>query len=155
MPIATKCPPDPGIDTGKLIDTLSNRQTQYYTLWGFYTVVQFAVAGFGSTEPLKPLTVAAILCGVWAFNLGHLAFIVACVSQLNRLTHALDAALDGDEVNRGRLTKEAFRDMHVADLFWKLPATARARRGYVSNSLVHLFIDVAASLALYFRMPGH
>jgi len=136
------------IDTGKLVDTIANRQNQYYTLWGFYTVVQFSIAGFGSTEQLTLGTAVAVLLGAWAFNFGHLGFVLTCVAQLNRLTAALDAVLKED-TKSGDLLKSAFTYTEVSTWFWKKRYVGE---GYFWNCFVHVFIDVCASLALLARV---
>ncbi|HKA72822.1 MAG TPA: hypothetical protein VKE26_13505 [Xanthobacteraceae bacterium] len=40
------------IEPSKILDLTISKQTQYYTLWGVYTVVQFATANYGSGAPL-------------------------------------------------------------------------------------------------------
>jgi len=83
------------IEPPKIIDLIISKQTQYYTLWAVYTAVQFAAGGFGYGTKSLPLGVGlAVLAGVWAFNLGHLGFVLQCVTELNRLTIVLNAALD-------------------------------------------------------------
>jgi hypothetical protein len=136
------------INAGKLVDTIANRQTQYYTLWGFYTVVQFSVACFGSTEQLTLGTAVAGLIGAWAFNIGHLGFVLTCVAQLNRLTDALDAVLKEDKES-GKLLKNAFTYTAFSTWFWK---KGDVGKGYLWNFVVHLLIDVCASLALLARV---
>jgi hypothetical protein len=143
----------PLIDAGKILDTILNRQNQYYTLWGFYTVVQFSAAGFGAPQTLSFEVGFFILVGVWAFNLGHLAFVWACVAQLNRLRSALDAAIKSDPDQR-QLLAEAVARMSTADFFWQYWDEKNTRQGFLINSFVHLLIDCCASGALIFRMSS-
>jgi len=82
------------IEPSKIIDLIVSKQTQYYTLWGVYTAVQFAAGSYGYGHRL-PLGVAlAVFFGVWAFNFGHLGFVLRCVAQLNKLTIVLNAAIE-------------------------------------------------------------
>ena len=139
------------LDVGKLIDTVANRQTQYYTLWGFYTVVEFSAGGFGSPDKLTFETAIAVLCGVWVFNVGHLAFVLACVAQLNLLARALAAALNGD-VNRERLAIDAFLQNSTGLYIWAYWGDKAIRKSFITNSLVHVSIDICASVALMLRV---
>jgi uncharacterized Zn-finger protein len=82
------------IEPSKVIDLIVSKQTQYYTLWGVYTAVQFSAGSYGYGHPLRPGVGLAVLFGVWAFNLGHLGFVLQCVAQLKKLSVVLNAALD-------------------------------------------------------------
>jgi hypothetical protein len=64
------------IESPKILDLIVSKQTQYYTLWGVYTAVQFAAGSFQSGGKLSLGVGLAVLCGVWAFNLGHLGFVL-------------------------------------------------------------------------------
>jgi hypothetical protein len=69
------------IELPKIIDLIVSKQTQYYTLWGVYTAVQFAAGSYGYSHPV-PLGVGlAVFFGVWAFNFGHLSFLLRCADQ--------------------------------------------------------------------------
>ena len=58
------------VGTSKLLDLLIGKQTQFYTLWGVYTAVQFTAGGLGSKDTLSPGVAYAVIAGVWAFNFG-------------------------------------------------------------------------------------
>jgi hypothetical protein len=155
------------IEPPKIIDLIISKQTQYYTLWAVYTAVQFAAGGFGYGTKSLPLGVGlAVLAGVWAFNLGHLGFVLQCVTELNRLTIVLNAALDENmEAYRSAL-QGAFRDMAEGTFFWRvLKQGKQLKRGEVAilenqlrsygmNIFVHFWIDMCASLALLIRVDN-
>jgi hypothetical protein len=138
------------IDVPKVIDIFISRQTQYYTLWGVYTVVQFTAGSFGYSRPLVgPWLALAVLIGVWIFNFGHLGFVLTCVDQLDKLSYGLNAAFRGDKNKYESSTLSAFKDMQVAILPWKLWTRSRS---FLMNSAVHLSIDICASIALLIRV---
>jgi hypothetical protein len=142
------------IDPPKIIDLIISKQTQYYTLWGVYTAVQFAAGSFGYSSPL-PLGVGlAVLFGVWAFNLGHLGFVLQCVDQLNKLSVVMNAALKGDNNKYQSSLLDAFKGMQEGILFWKLFTRGNHLRSYRMNSFVHFFIDSCASVALLIRVDN-
>jgi hypothetical protein len=93
----------------------------------------------------------AVFSGVWAFNLGHLGFVLQCVDQLNKLNYVMDAVLGGDKNGYESSMLGAFKDMQVAILPWKLWTRSRSFR---MNSVVHLFIDLCASAALLIRVDN-
>lgn len=64
------------VGAAKLLDLLIGKQTQFYTLWGVYTAVQFTAGGFGSKDTLSRGVAYAVIAGVWAFNFGHLGFVL-------------------------------------------------------------------------------
>lgn len=137
------------IDPPKVIDLIISKQTQYYTLWGVYTAVQFAAASFGYSSPL-PLGVGlAVFFGVWAFNFGHLGFVLRCADQLDKLRVVMNAAMKGDKNTYQSSLLDAFEDMREGEspksLFCKL---------FNMNTRVHLFIDTCASVALLIRVDS-
>jgi hypothetical protein len=120
-------------------------------LWGVYTAVQFAAAGFGYGHPL-PLGVGlAVFFGVWAFNLGHLGFVLQCMAQLNRLSVVMDAVLRHNKETYQTALHHAFRDIGEGIFFWKL-VRGEHGRSYRMNIFVHFFIDICASAALLSRV---
>ena len=153
--------PDPGpslmskIEPPKILDLIISKQTQYYTLWAFYTAVQFAAASFGlSQRALPPGAVLAVLMGFWAFNIGHLGFVLECLAQLNRLKSALSAVLHEDPEKYEREVRLILGSLGVARVFWRLKSEAGSRKGYIQNIAVHFFIDACASVALLTRIDS-
>ena len=144
------------IESPKILDLIVSKQTQFYTLWGVYTVVQFAAGGFQSGGKPSLGVGLAVLCGVWAFNLGHLGFVLRCVDQLHRLGVVLNTALDGNEVAYEKSLSRAFRDMSGGgEFFWRYYKRGlRPRGSYIVNSFVHFFIDTCASVALVIRIDN-
>jgi hypothetical protein len=140
------------IEPPKVLDLIISKQTQYYTLWGVYTAVQFAAASFGLSQHALPLgVVLAVLLGFWAFNIGHLGFVLECLAQLNRLKSALNAVLHENRQEYEKEIRLAFSSMGVARVFWRLTSEAGNRRSYIQNIAVHFFIDTCASVALLSR----
>lgn len=140
------------IDPPKVLDLIINKQTQYYTLWGVYTVVQLTAGSFGdSSKPLSPWVGLAVLFGVWTFNFGHLGFVLTSVDQLNKLSVVMNAALGGDK-KEYQCSLRAFKNMQDGILPWKLWLQSSDMRSYRMNSGVHLFIDTMATLAMLFRV---
>jgi hypothetical protein len=140
------------IEAAKIIDAIGVKQTQYYSLWAVYLVGQFAVGGYSSNQALSLGVGLTVLAGVWAFNLGHLSFVVQCTDQLNRLTAALNAALDGDPNKYKTALQNAFRNMEESCISWKFGRDESYPRSYIRNAFVHLFIDTCASIALLMRV---
>ena len=139
------------VGTSKLLDLLIAKQAQFYTLWGVYTAVQFTAGGFGTRDTLSKGVVYAVILGVWAFNLGHLGFVLSCVQQISKLRVALDHSLAGDTLKFKDTARDALADMNEAAYFWTFYANKRDRSKYIMNTLVHLFIDCCASIALLSR----
>jgi hypothetical protein len=48
--------------------------------------------------------------------------------------------------------RDAFKDMREGGLFWHFLKRAEEGRSYITNTLVHLGIDVCASIALLIRV---
>ena len=144
------------IEPSKILDLIVSKQTQYYTLWGVYTAVQFAAGGFQSGGRLSLGIGLAVLCGVWAFNFGHLGFVLRCVDQLHRLGAVLNTVSDGNEVSYKNSLSDAFRDMSEGGvfLFWRYYKRGPHRGSYIRNSFVHVFIDTCASVVLLFRIDN-
>lgn len=147
------------IEPSKVVDLIASKQTQYYALWAVYTAVQFAAASFGLSQHALPWGVGlAVLAGFWMFNIGHLGFVVECLIQIDNFRAALDAA---DEAPSAESTKRyqaavqyALRNTQEARLFWRRPPPTTRRKVYIGNILVHLFIDVCASIALFVRLSS-
>jgi hypothetical protein len=144
------------IDSPKILDLIVGKQTQLYTLWGVYTVVQFAAGGFQSDRRLSLGVGLAVLCGVWAFNLGHLGFVLRCIDQLHKLGEVLKTALHGDKEAYEKSLSDAFPDMSEGgEFFWRYYKRGRRPRGsYIINSVTHGFIDICASVALLIRIDN-
>jgi hypothetical protein len=140
------------IEPPKIIDIIISKQNQYYTLWGGYTAVQFAAGSFALNLNPVPLKVGiAVLFGVWAFNIGHLGFVLQCVAHLNKLSVVLNAAVDGEEAIYKAGLRRAFESMQEGSYFWRFDRK-EGPRSYGMNIFVHLFIDVCASIALLARV---
>jgi hypothetical protein len=139
------------VGTSKLLDLLIGKQTKFYTLWGVYTAVQFTAGGFGTRETLSAGVVYAVILGVWAFNLGHLGFVLSCVRQINEMKAALDLILAVDAEKFWQTARNALAHMNEGQYIWKYYADKKRRATYITNTVVHLFIDICASIALLFR----
>lgn len=143
------------IEPSKIVDLIISKQMQYYTLWGVYTAVQFAAGGFGfSVKPLPLAVGLAVLLGVWAFNLGHLGFVLRCVDQLNKLTAVLNAAIEDKKPKYELELKAAFENMLEGSHFWHFLGRSGHPRSYGWNIFVHFWIDVCASAALLVRVDS-
>ena len=138
------------VGTSKLLDLLMRKQTHFYTLWGVYTAVQFTAGGFGTKDTLSAGVVYAVILGVWAFNLGHLGFVLSCVQQISKLRFALNHRLAGTEKFK-EAARDALADMQESDFFWRFYANKRDRSKYILNTLTHVIIDSCASIALLYR----
>ena len=139
------------VGTSKLLDLLVGKQTNFYTLWGVYTAVQFTAGGFGSKDTLSAGVTFAIIAGVWAFNFGHLGFVLSCVRQISLLREALNLKLAGNNAEFLEAARKALGNMSEGDFFWRFFEDKAGRSKYVMNTLVHFFIDICASVALLFR----
>jgi hypothetical protein len=141
------------IEPDKIVDLIMSKQTQYYTLWGIYTVVQFTAASYGDNKTLSVGIALAVFAGVWAFNFGHLGFVLQCVAELNKLGMALRAASRGDgRESYDKAVKDAFQKIGAGDFFWHFLGRSMNGQGYRMNTFVHLFIDTCASIALLIRV---
>jgi len=141
------------IELPKIIDLILNKQTQYYSLWAVYTAVQFAAGSYGFGHTLSLVNGLAVFFGVWAFNLGHLNFLLRCADQLEKLRTVLIAAMD----NKNEIYQTTLRD--VLTNMSEVGLSERAKQGSYSpgyflnrTTYVHLFIDVCASVALLIRI---
>ena len=142
------------IEVSKILDLTISKQTHYYTLWGGYTAVQFATGTFGLGHPLAPGLGFAVLFAVWAFNFGHLGFVLQCIDQLNKLDDALRAALVDDRQRYEDAIRSAFTDIHEGVFFWKRIGAATGVRSYRWNIFIHFFIDTGASLSIIMRLDN-
>ena len=132
------------------------KETQIQALWAVYTAVQFAAGGFGLSEwheagKMPPEIGFAVFLGVWAFNLGHLSMILKCLAQLDVIKHEIDVALTISDTEKPSIMRiisaeSSFsigRLMKNPDLFGN---------GHGAAVLIHLFIDICASVALLHRV---
>lgn len=143
------------VEPSKVLDLIVGKQTHYYTLWAGYTAVQFAVGSFGySAGPLNQWVALAVLCGVWAFNFGHLGFVLQCMSQLEKMSLVLSAALGGRQHEYDSTLRAALTNFGEGAWFWRFFKQTSDRRNYRMNILVHLWIDLCASAALIVRVKG-
>jgi hypothetical protein len=141
-----------GIELRDILGLISTKQTQYYVLWAGYATVQFTAASFGTADTLKSHAVVyVVLAGVWMFNIGHLGFVIQCVAQLNKLRNALDTAFSNDRACFYKAAKAALTDMGVATFFWSRFDKKPGNAYFLLNIIVHLWIDICASLALLYR----
>jgi hypothetical protein len=140
------------IEPSKILDLVISKQTHYYSLWAVYTAVQFAAASFGFSQRLVPQAVAlAVLAGFWAFNLGHLSFVLACLADLGRLKHALNAVATGNAAAYESAVRTTVSEISEARRLWRALPPTDSRFVYRMNIAVHLFIDLCASIALLAR----
>jgi hypothetical protein len=145
----------PKIEPSKILDLVISKQTHYYSLWAVYTAVQFAAASFGLGQRLVPQAVAfAVLAGFWAFNLGHLSFVLACLGDLARLKRALTAVATGNAAAYESAVRDIIGEISEARRFWREFPPADRRFAYAMNIAVHLFIDLCASIALLARVDN-
>ena len=70
--------------------------------------------------PIALGTGLAVFFGVWAFNFGHLGFVLRCAGQLDKLGDVLDAALDDDNKKYQSALRDTFRDMREVGFLWPL-----------------------------------
>jgi hypothetical protein len=153
-------PPAPSmaskIEPDKIAGLIATKQTQFYTLWVVFAAVQIALAGFGlgQSAVFGPYTVVALMGGFWAFNIGHLAFVLECQVQTDSLRAALRIALaEGmDSKKYDGAIRFALLDVQEARVFWRPPPEPTDREIYFRNILVHLFIDACASAAFLLRV---
>jgi hypothetical protein len=149
------------IEPSKIIDLIVSKQTQYYTLWAVYTAVQFAAGSFALNLSPVPLWVGLfVFFGVWAFNFGHLGFVLQCVSQLEKLSEVLKFVLQNKKEQYISELNVAFEKMEEGAYFWHFLGSGEHLRSYRMNMFVHFFIDTCASAALLFRLdwaslPSH
>jgi len=139
-----------GVGPSKLLDLLVGKQAQFYTLWGVYTAVQFTAGGFGSKD-LSAGVAYAVIAGVWAFNFGHLGFVLSCARQISTLQQALRYRLAGNTAEYTKIARTAIDNMDEAAFFWRFYAIKTDRSKYIVNTLTHFFIDSCASLVLLIR----
>ena len=83
-----------------------------------------------------------------------LGFVLQCVAQLDKLSIALNAALQGKEEDYESAVKCALEGMHEGEMFWKFLKRRRGLRSYRMNCFVHFFIDTCASVALLIRIDN-
>ena len=142
------------IELPKIIDLIVSKQTQYYTLWVVYTAVQFAAGNYGYGHPLSMVNGLTVLFGVWAFNLGHLNFLLRCADQLEKLRAVLIAALDNNNEKYQNALRVSLRDMSEVGLLLQPCRQGYDPKTYFMNmtTFVHLFIDTCASVALLIRV---
>lgn len=137
------------IDLGKILDLIGTKQTQYYALWAVYTAVQFSAGSYGMGREISYSLALVVLAGVWAFNLGHLSFVLHCVRQLYRLEHLLKIVITpGKPLYQEELRRFIDSVGETIFLWRQRPEYAKS---YFWNIFVHLFIDICASLALLLR----
>jgi hypothetical protein len=90
--------------------------------------------------------------GVWAFNFGHLGFVLECQAQLNRMKKTLNLAVSGTSPEYQCSLKKLFEGLDEGKYFWRYYKDDDHLRSYVMNSFVHFLIDTCASLALLSRV---
>jgi hypothetical protein len=141
------------IETSKIVDLIMTKQTHFYSLWAVYTVVQFTAGSYGMGQPTISLaTATAVLAGVWAFNFGHLGFVLQCIVQLGTLREVLAAAGTNDKAAYEKELKQAINQMEEGGIFLGYYFRKGPKWSYFMNSFVHFFIDICASMALLLRV---
>ena len=140
------------IDAPKIVDLIMTKQTQLYGLWAVYTAVEFTAGSFGMGKPV-PLGVAiAVWFGVWAFNFGHLGFVLQCLTELKVMRAALKAAVTNDKGAYQETLISAVNQIDEGCFFLFYYFKDDARKTYGMASFVHFFIDACASVALLIRV---
>jgi hypothetical protein len=144
----------PMIKPEKILDLIGTKQTQFYSLWAVYTAVQFAAGSYGGGGAGKPplYAVLAILVGFWLFNIGHLGFILQCVAQLGAFRAALEQIALNDKVQYRQKLNAALYEMHEGRWFWNAYRHSMGRFNYHMQWVVHISIDICATLALLLRV---
>jgi hypothetical protein len=142
------------VDVSTVVTLIQTKQTEYFALWAVYTAVEFAAGSYGYGYSVPLVVGLAVLLGVWAFNLGHLCFVLGCVAQLNRLKIVLDAAVHENKQEFFSSLKVVLGKMQEDSLVSRLSDPGHPKRGYLMNSFVHLFIDSCASAALLARVDN-
>jgi len=136
----------------KVVDLVGTKKAQYYTLWGVYAAVEWAASGYGSGRPLTLGVGLTVLTAVWLFNFGHLSFVLECIGEANKLSTALEAALNKDKVRYEESLYSALKETHQTGIFWTHFNKENRLKSHVTNTLVHLNIDTCASIALLVRI---
>ena len=124
------------IKLSEVLTAISTKQTQYYVLWAGYATVQFTAASFGTKDTFSHQLIYAVLGGVWMFNIGHLSFVLQCVTQINKLRNALVAALSDDKSCFEQALRAVLADTGVGMFFWATFDQKQASTNYFLNVLV-------------------
>ena len=142
------------IETAKIVDLIVAKQTHFYSLWAVYTAVQFTAGSYGMGQSISFTAAIAVLAGVWAFNFGHLGFVLQCITQLTALRDVLKAAATNDKVAYEEALKQAINQMEEGGIFLRYYLRKDQKSSYFMNSFVHFFIDTCASIALLIRVDN-
>jgi hypothetical protein len=142
------------IETSKIVDLIVAKQTHFYSLWAVYTAVQFTAGSYGMGQSISFAAAIAVLAGVWAFNFGHLGFVLQCITQLQALREVLKAAGTNDKVAYEEALKQAINQMEEGGIFLGYYFRKSPKSSYFMNSFVHFFIDTCASIALLIRVDN-
>jgi hypothetical protein len=135
-----------------VVGLLFQKEGQLQALWAVYTAVQLAEGDFGLSEyhdnegmPLK--LGLSVLLGVWAFNFGHMSLILSCIRQNERLEEEIRNNPEIEEREKTGI----LRIYSVEGISWRGPLRRLFSNRIRAAVLVHLFIDVCASVALMSR----
>jgi hypothetical protein len=142
------------IESSKIVDLIVAKQTHFYSLWAVYTAVQFTAGSYSMGQPISLSAAIAVLAGVWAFNFGHLGFVLQCVAQLQTLREVLKAAVTNNRVAYEETLKETINHMEEGGIFLGYYFRKGPKSSYFMNSFVHFFIDTCASIALLIRVDN-
>jgi hypothetical protein len=108
------------IELGKILDLIGTKQTQYYALWAVYTAVQFSAANYGMGHEVSYSLALSVLAGFWAFNFGHLGFVLQCVRQLDRLKLLLKASVTAGKPGYSEAFREFVDNIGETDFFLEM-----------------------------------
>jgi hypothetical protein len=143
------------IESSKIVDLIVAKQTHFYSLWAVYTAVQFTAGSYGMGQTISLAAAIAVLAGVWAFNFGHLGFVLQCITQLKALREVLRAAGTNDKVAYEEALKQAINQMEEGGIFLGYYfRKGPPKSSCFMNSFVHFFIDTCASIALLIRVDN-
>lgn len=142
------------VELPQIIDLIVNKQTQYYSLWAVYTAVQFAAGSYGYGHPLSLGLGIAVFIGVWAFNIGHLSFLLRCADQLDNLKDILLAALENDTKKYLDTLRKTFKKISEVGLPENYKGCYTWTYFMNRTTYVHLLIDTCATAALVLRIDN-
>jgi hypothetical protein len=142
------------IDPSKIIDLIMAKQTHFYSLWAVYTAVELTAGSYGMGQKITLFGAVAVLAGVWAFNFGHLGFVLQCITQLKALRAALKVSFTNDKDAYRDALKRTIDQMEEGGFFLSYYFRKGPKETFFMNSFVHFFIDTCASLALIVRVDN-
>jgi len=94
----------------------------------------------------------AVLLGVWAFNLGHLSMIRGCIAQIEILKEEVAKNQAATKTGNGANLLQVLSAEKKHSIAKLIGIPDVFGRGYFISTLIHLFIDGCASVALLSRV---